>query len=196
MKQGVLISAAIIVLVVWLWLQDDAGAGVIEEFDGNPYIDALPRDIDYWISLINGALVSLYGGGEEGASLNDSALITAIAWQESAFNPAVIGLAGEIGLCQILPSTGAALGYTIPALYDPAKNAQCSFALVREIRTRNNIDPLYKNFPSEVAVVLGGYNAGIAGEKNPAIVSAYVNQVWDRFEAIQIHMGLIQVITV
>lgn len=198
MKKGIAIGAVLLLLV--LVLMGSNPDDVIREFDGNPYIDALPSGIDYWLSLINGALIERYGAGEEGVSLNDSALVCAIAWQESGFLPSVIsgaqkGGAGEIGLCQILPSTAEALGFSLASLVDPRVNAQAAFSLVREIRLRNSIDPLYANFPASVAIVLGGYNAGIAGEKNPGIVEGYVNQVWDRFEAIQIHAGLIQVIT-
>jgi soluble lytic murein transglycosylase-like protein len=43
---------------------------------------------------------------------------------ESGGSPNAIGRRGEIGLCQILPSTGRFLGYSRKELFDPVKNRE------------------------------------------------------------------------
>jgi len=49
--------------------------------------------------------------------------------RESAFNPAAAGSSGEIGLMQIMPATGASMGYSITSLRDPRTNiiAGCQY---------------------------------------------------------------------
>ena len=66
--------------------------------------------------------------------------VAATAWQESNFNhiePGTadtvwIGGAGEIGLCQILPATGAGLGFSIEDLKDIRKNMKACELYFRE----------------------------------------------------------------
>ena len=78
-------------------------------------------------------------------------LIKAIAWIESRYKPDAVGKANEIGLCQILPSTGALFDYTIEMLYDPTNNIECSSRYLGD---------LFSRFGTDVKKVVCGYNCG------------------------------------
>lgn len=69
-----------------------------------------------------------------------------------------ISPAGAIGEHQIMPATGAALGYSVEDLKDPVKNAEAARKLLQELSTRYN---------GNIAEILADYNGG------PNAVSIY-----------------------
>ncbi|MBO9607216.1 MAG: transglycosylase SLT domain-containing protein [Paenibacillaceae bacterium] len=52
----------------------------------------------------------------------DTLWVLAMIWQESRFNAAAVSSHGAIGLMQIMPRTGAAMGYTPDQLQDAEMN--------------------------------------------------------------------------
>jgi soluble lytic murein transglycosylase-like protein len=58
-------------------------------------------------------------------------LVKTIAKVESDWNPQAVGLAGELGMMQILPSTGAWLGYDVFQLMTPEGNIECGCKYLR-----------------------------------------------------------------
>jgi soluble lytic murein transglycosylase len=88
----------------------------------------------------------------------DPALIKAVVWRESSFDPHVRGRAGEIGLMQIMPDTGKdwakAEKVHVYSLYDPGTNTKIgAWYLARLLRN-------YRNTDNPVPYALAAYNAG------------------------------------
>jgi soluble lytic murein transglycosylase-like protein len=80
------------------------------------------------------------------------ALALEVAQRESGMNPNVAdGAAGEIGIFQIEPATGAELGYSVTDLRDPTKNIQAGVTYLGQMLARYGGDP---------AAGLAAYNAG------------------------------------
>jgi soluble lytic murein transglycosylase len=91
----------------------------------------------------------------------DPALIKAVVWRESWFNPRATGSSGEVGLMQIMKDTAsdwaAAERFTLDAhsqLYNPTKNTECGAWYLRRLLNR------YRNTDNPVVYALAGYNAG------------------------------------
>lgn len=91
----------------------------------------------------------------------DPALIKAVIWRESWFDPRVTGTSGEVGLMQIMKDTAndwAAAEklkwFTHSQLYDPARNAECGTWYLRRLLTR------YRSTDNPVVYALAAYNAG------------------------------------
>ncbi|MGB9602920.1 MAG: lytic transglycosylase domain-containing protein [Verrucomicrobiia bacterium] len=91
----------------------------------------------------------------------DPALIKAIIWRESRFNPNAIGRKGEIGLMQIMPATAKdwaaaekinSLVFT--DLFNPQKNIMCGTWYVRKLLRR------YQSADNPLPYALADYNAG------------------------------------
>jgi soluble lytic murein transglycosylase-like protein len=88
----------------------------------------------------------------------DASLIAAIMAVESGGDPAAVGAAGEIGLLQILPSTGRLLGVSPGQLRDPATNLDTGARyLAIELRACGG----------DVACGLRGYNGGPRARTQP-----------------------------
>ncbi len=91
----------------------------------------------------------------------DPALIKAVVWRESWFNPRATGSSGEVGLMQIMKDTAndwaaaehLAL-FTHAQLYDPARNTECGAWYLRRLLTR------YRHTDNPVVYALAAYNAG------------------------------------
>lgn len=66
----------------------------------------------------------------------DHCLALAQAQVESTFMPNMIGRAGEVGLYQILPTTGSIFGYRPEELRDPLLNTEVALDYLRDIRLR------------------------------------------------------------
>lgn len=92
--------------------------------------------------------------GEEGL---DPALVAAIIWQESTFNPGAVSRAGARGLMQVIPRTGRTLAkrlgvrYRTSALHDPEISLDFGTRYLREMLER---------FGGRVERALAAYNAG------------------------------------
>jgi soluble lytic murein transglycosylase len=91
----------------------------------------------------------------------DPALVKAVVWRESWFNPRATGSSGEVGLMQIMKDTAndwaTAERFTLYAhsqLYNPAKNTECGAWYLRRLLTR------YRHTDNPVVYALAAYNAG------------------------------------
>lgn len=83
----------------------------------------------------------------------DPAIIASVMYAESRGDPAAVGLSGERGLMQILPSTaGSSCGITdAGSLFEPEVNVRCGAKYLRYCLDR---------FPGNVGAMLCAYNAG------------------------------------
>ena len=91
----------------------------------------------------------------------DPALIKAVVWRESRFDPRARGSKGELGLMQIMEGTGRewagaqhVLLYTKFALLDPAKNLDCGAWYLHKALAR------YTQADNPVPYALAEFNAG------------------------------------
>jgi soluble lytic murein transglycosylase len=91
----------------------------------------------------------------------DPALVKAVVWRESWFDPRVTGTSGEVGLMQIMKDTASdwataekLSSFTHSQLYDPAKNAECGTWYLRRMLNR------YRQTDNPVVYALAAYNAG------------------------------------
>jgi soluble lytic murein transglycosylase-like protein len=81
----------------------------------------------------------------------DPALVHAVIFAESAYNPQALSDKGAIGLMQVMPDTGARYGVKEHDLRNPTRNVQAG--------TRYLAD-LLQLFEGDVELALAGYNAG------------------------------------
>lgn len=91
----------------------------------------------------------------------DPALVKAVVWRESRFDPNATGTSGEVGLMQIMKDTASDWAaaerlslFLHNQLYDPAKNTQCGAWYLRRLLNR------YRYTDSPVVYALAAYNAG------------------------------------
>ena len=91
----------------------------------------------------------------------DPALIKAVIWQESRFDPGATGGKGEIGLMQIMPATGGewAEAQRVPLfaklmLRDPKRNIDCGAWYLSKLLRR------YPATDNPIPYALADYNAG------------------------------------
>jgi soluble lytic murein transglycosylase len=91
----------------------------------------------------------------------DPALVKAVVWRESWFDPNASGSSGEVGLMQIMKDTAndwaAAERLTLFAhsqLYNPAKNTDCGAWYLRRLLNR------YRHTDDPTVYALAAYNAG------------------------------------
>jgi soluble lytic murein transglycosylase len=91
----------------------------------------------------------------------DPALVKAVVWRESRFNPNARGRKGEIGLMQIMKDTAEdwAKAEHMPfflhvQLFDPARNTQAGAWYLRKLLRR------YPQTDNPVPYALADYNAG------------------------------------
>lgn len=84
------------------------------------------------------------------------ALVKAIAWQESGWNPSVVSSADAVGVMQVLPSTGRWVSDSLVGrdldLNDPADNIEAGVAFLRH---------LYRLTGGDVDRLLAGYYQGL-----------------------------------
>ena len=92
----------------------------------------------------------------------DPTLAVAIAYQESRLNPNVgRGSSGEIGMMQIMPSTGKGMGYDEKALADPQKNIEAGINYLRRALLATDNDPklaavFYNGGPNALELLRAG----------------------------------------
>ncbi len=113
----------------------------------------------------------------------DPALIKAVVWQESRFNPRARGTKGESGLMQIMERTGLEWAgnervlVSPETLMDPAKNIECGTWYLRKLLGR------YQRTDNPVPYALADYNAGrrnvLKWMKGAATTNsaAFINQI-------------------
>ena len=80
----------------------------------------------------------------------DPRLSLALTYRESRFDPSAVGTSGEIGLMQIMPSTGKLMGYTEKDLKNPSRNIDAGLQYLNQNMIKFN-DPV---------LAVAGYNAG------------------------------------
>ena len=92
----------------------------------------------------------------------DPTLAVAIAYQESRLNPNVgRGSSGEIGMMQIMPSTGNGMGYDEKALADPQKNIEAGINYLKRALLATDNDPklaavFYNGGPNALELLRAG----------------------------------------
>jgi soluble lytic murein transglycosylase-like protein len=79
----------------------------------------------------------------------DRALVHAIIFAESSYDPNAVSAAGATGLMQLMPETARAHGVSDP--FDPAKNVQGGV---------KHLKKLLAQFDGDVELALAAYNAG------------------------------------
>lgn len=91
----------------------------------------------------------------------DPALVKAVVWRESWFDPHAVGQAGEIGLMQITEPAARewaeaerVTGFTHTRLFDPAQNTLCGTWYLRKLLRR------YPAADDPLPYALADYNAG------------------------------------
>ena len=113
----------------------------------------------------------------------DPALVRAIVYNESAFDPGATSGAGARGLMQLMPATAASLG--VSDAYDPAQNVRGGTRYLRELLDRFH----------DVALAVAAYNAGPAAVERyggvPPYVETrnYVRAVLGRYRALRSQLG-------
>lgn len=116
--------------------------------------DELPEEVWRILYPIDFRDALVAKASEEGL---DPALVAAIIWQESTFNPGAVSRAGARGLMQVIPRTGRTLAkrlgirYRTTALYDPAVSLDFGTRYLKEMLER---------FGGRVERALAAYNAG------------------------------------
>lgn len=116
--------------------------------------DQVPRDL--WRLLYPAPCADALTRAARGSGL-DPNLVSAVALQESAFNPLAVSSAGARGLLQIMPSVGAELARSagIPRfepsdLFDPETNLKLGCRHLRDFRDR------FASIPCALAAFNGG----------------------------------------
>jgi len=91
----------------------------------------------------------------------DPALVKAVVWRESWFNPRARGTSGEVGLMQIRQAAAKDWAdaekislFTHLQLFDPGRNTQCGTWYLKRLLLR------YQNSDNSVPYALAAYNAG------------------------------------
>jgi len=100
----------------------------------------------------------------------DEQLVWALIWQESKYDPLALGLKGEVGLGQLMPSTASALG-----VRDRTNISESVEASVGHLAN------LHGKYKGNVRLVLAAYNAGEPSVDRcrcvPAASRAYVDRI-------------------
>lgn len=106
----------------------------------------------------------------------DPALLSAVAWTESGFNPSATSSAGAQGLMQLMPATAAGLGV------DPMDPAQALLGGARYLREQLD------RFGGRADLALAAYNAGPTAVRNAGGIPPYpetqdyVSRVLSRYQ--------------
>lgn len=91
----------------------------------------------------------------------DPALLGAVAWTESNFNPGAVSPAGAEGIVQLMPGTAAGLGVNA---FDPQQGLQGG---------ANYLASMLKRFNGNTTMAIAAYNAGPTAVRNAGGVPDY-----------------------
>lgn len=104
------------------------------------------------------------------------ALVKAVVWRESWFNPRAKGRSGEVGLMQIMAATGSDWAkaervrvFVHDRLFDPQMNTECGAWYLRRLLNR------YARTDNPLPYALAAYNAGPGNVAKWAIGPAATN---------------------
>lgn len=118
----------------------------------------------------------------------DPLLLHAVIKHESAYRPAVVSRAGAVGMMQVMPATGRALGLVPGYLTQPRVNVEAGARLLRKLADK---------YGSNFNLVLAAYNAGEGavaryGNQVPpyAETQAYVRDVMGEYRRLAAENGL------
>jgi soluble lytic murein transglycosylase-like protein len=153
-----------------------------------PARSASPRAIDPDLDLPSEAAVRRFAPIVARAARVhgvDEALVHAVIFAESSYDPDAISPAGASGLMQLMPATAAQYG--VRDLFDPAQNVSGGVRLLRDLLAR---------FDGNVELAVAAYNAGAyavirAGNRVPphTETAAYVPKVIDYYRHFQTLKG-------
>ncbi len=95
----------------------------------------------------------------------DPALVLAVIWQESRFNPHATSNCGARGLMQVMPDTGVGLGVSDPGmLYDIKTNLRAGVHYLRNaaayLKLNVDLSDISDAAPNKIKALLASYNAG------------------------------------
>ena len=105
----------------------------------------------------------------------DAALLRALAWVESGFNPLAKSKDGAMGLTQLMPETARELGVGDP--FDPIQNARGGAKYLKRLLLR---------YHGDVGSALAAYNMGmgnlakLGGAAWPEYIQNYVAKIIER----------------
>jgi len=113
---------------------------------------------------------------ESAAAGFDFRIVMALIDKESQFNPRAIGKAGEIGLMQVLPATGALVAKSVGLSYEPAKGTNLGTLGVPRYNLRIGV-----KFLKDRVDEFGGVNATALRAYNRGSMTAREHRPLDRY---------------
>jgi soluble lytic murein transglycosylase len=103
----------------------------------------------------------------------DPALLAAVIYSESKFDPTAVSTAGAIGLMQLLPDTAQGIAdhtgggnFTTADLYDPELNIRYGAYYLKRMQRK------YSDHPQSLDLALAAYNAGQGNVDRPRCARA------------------------
>lgn len=126
-EKEIAIPFAALAFAIYVWARK---TGALDEVPGiGPFFwpNSVPGSVREWTQTV-----------VDNVSSEWRASVMAVIWQESngqhylGDGSVIRGADGEIGLCQILPSTGLGLGFSESDLMDPVKNIMACETYLRE----------------------------------------------------------------
>jgi soluble lytic murein transglycosylase-like protein len=141
-------------------------AEIKSNIDRTPRTNGVPPDL--WTQMELGSIVNHYAA-DAGIP---TALARAVVRVESDWDQSMTGLAGEIGLMQIMPETAREMGFVEPEdnLYDPETNIRWGVRYLAEA---------WKLAEGDVCQTVLKYNAGHQATKMTQAASDYCARVRD-----------------
>jgi len=186
-KKTISAGTAGVALLLWLLLKKTRigeKLPIIGDFFLPRYV---PGDVKEWYPLVNEVANEW------------KFIVLAIIWQESSgkhtddSGNVITGGAGEIGLCQILPSTGAGLGYSVEDLKDPRKNIRaCADYVTEGFESWNAHNEALNTDPptnTNLRDILRYYNGGPLVLTQPLRSAAYSDQVLAKYDIVIAQIG-------
>jgi soluble lytic murein transglycosylase-like protein len=143
---------------------DTINASENKAIDRKPRTNGVPPDV--WTQMELGSIVNRYA---EDAGI-PAALVRAVVRVESDWDQSMTGLAGEIGLMQIMPETAREMGFSEQndKLYDPDTNIHWGVRYLAEA---------WRLASGNVCQTVLKYNAGHQAEKMTQAATEYCARV-------------------
>jgi soluble lytic murein transglycosylase-like protein len=94
----------------------------------------------------------------------DPALVLSVIWQESRFNPHATSSCGARGLMQVMPETGAGMGYSADRLYNVHDSLEAGIKYLRNaakyLKLNVDLSDIASAPANKIKALLASYNAG------------------------------------